>query len=259
MGLPSIEHVLNTLRGKALNRHSLLSKLLSNIGVGRLAFWLRLLHVKFEMLLLSRFSQRSLEYPWVLQQLRTGQERMLLDVGCTRNLLDHELLARGFHVVGLDVEDHTLRNYREKFIQTNILNNGLPSETFDVILMVSTIEHVGLDTYSQKLVIQDGDIKTMKELKRLLKKNGILLLTTPYEGKGSTQIYSWAKGFLERRYDSKRLAKLLRGFTVVESTFFLCRLKPRCTFVPVKKTVLDKLPSEACEGSLACLMLQKKG
>ncbi len=252
--LPKIQNIFRT---SFLNSHSIFSNFLKNIGIGRFAFWLRLILIKFEILVLNRHNQRFIEYSWVLRQLRSGGERILLDVGCTGTLLDHELLARGFRVVGLDIQDHTLRNYREVFLKTNILNNRLPSEIFDVIVLVSTIEHIGLDTYSQDILDDDADLSAMQELRRLLKPNGLLLLTTPYEGKGPSRIHSWGKGFLGRRYDCKRLAQLLRGFIVVHSTFFLCRLKPRCRFFPIKKIALDNLFSDMCEGSLACLVLQK--
>ena len=248
---------MDIFRAKALDPHSLFCKFLKNIGIGRVAFWLRLLVIKLEFMVKAGHNQRIIEYPWVLRQAGSGQGRTLLDVGCTLTLLDHELLARGFHVVGLDLQDHTMRNYREQFVQANMLDNGLPPETFDVILLVSTIEHVGLDTYSQNLLDDEADIAAMRELRKLLKPNGLLLLTTPYEGKGPLRIFSWAKGMMERRYDSNRLAKLVEGFHILDSTFFLCRLRPRCRFFPVSKNVLDKLSSETCEGSLACLVLQK--
>jgi len=201
-----------------------------------------------------------MEYPWILQQLSCGKGRLLLDVGCSGSLLDHELLARGFRVVGLDIQDHTFRNNREIFVQANILEHGLPLEKFDVIIVVSTLEHIGLNTYSQNILSDDADFLAMQELRKLLKPDGILLLTTPYEGKGPMRIYQWGERdeSLERRYDRDRLAKLLVGFKIVDSTFFLCMLKHRSRFVPVRKDLLDKLSAKTCEGSLACLVLKKE-
>jgi len=250
---------MEILRAKAFDSRSLSCRLLRNIGVGRFVFWVRVLLFKIETLL-GRFNQRCAEYPWVLQKLGPGQGRLLLDVGCTGSLLDHELLARGFRVVGLDIADHTMRNSREAFVQTNVLNTGLPSETFDVIVVVSTIEHIGLESYSQDLLSENGDLLAIEELRRLLKRDGVLLLTIPYEGRGSFRIFRFGNRgeFLERRYDCDRLAKLLKGFTVVESSFFLCILKPPCRFIPIRKTTLDNLSSKISEGSLACLVLRKE-
>jgi len=249
----------DTFRAKALNPHSSVCKFLKNIGVGRFAFRSRVLLLEIDHLL-RRYRTRFIEYPWVLRKLGLGQGRLLLDVGCTGTLLDHELLARSFRVVGLDVQDHTLRNNREVFIQANVLNSGLPSQIFDIILVVSTLEHVGLATYEQDCLASDADIQAMKELRRLLKPNGVLLLTIPYEGTGPIRIHRWVEmgqERLERRYDRERLAKLLVGFKVVDSNFFLCLLKHQCKFLPVEKSTLDKLSAQTCEGSLACLVLRR--
>jgi len=84
-------------------------------------------------------------------------------------------------------------------------------------------------------------------------------LTIPYEGKGSFRIFRFGdRGeFLERRFDCDRLAKLLTGFTIVESSFFLCILKHPCKFIPVRKMTLDNLSPKISEGSLACFILRK--
>lgn len=257
--MKTFSRLVDILRVKAFDSHSFFCQLLRNIGVGRIVFRMRVYSFKLENLL-GRYNQRFIEYPWVLQQLESGQNRILLDVGCTGSLLDHELLARGFRVIGLDVREHTQRNSREIFVQTNVINSGLPPESFDVILLVSVIEHVGLDAYSQDSLNSNGDLLAMQELRRLLKPSGFLLMTTPFEGKGPIRIHRFGKRgeFLERRYDSERLAKLLTGFEVVKSDFFLCMLKHRCRYVPIEKQILDKLPAEISEGSLACLILRKR-
>jgi SAM-dependent methyltransferase len=246
-------------KAKALDSHSLFCRLIRNIGVGRLVFRIRVVLCKVDNLL-GRYNQRFIEYPWVLQKLGPGKGRLVLDVGCSGSLLDHELLARGFRVVGLDFNDHTMRNSREAFVQANVVNTDLPSEIFDVIVSVSTIEHIGLDTYSQDLLLEDGDFSAMRELSRLLKPRGILLLTFPYDGRGPFRIFRFGKkrDFLERRYDQNRLSRLLNGFMILDSAFFLCLLKNRCKFIPIQKSVLDELSTKISDGSLGCLILQKR-
>lgn len=250
--------IFDTLRERAFNSNSLLCQIVKNIGIGRFVFRIRIYSFKVENLV-GHYNQRHIEYPWVLHKLGSGQARTLLDVGCGGSLLAHELLARGFRVVGLDIRDHTIRNYREVFVKANAINTELPSESFDVIVLLSTIEHIGLPGYSQDLLKDDGDFLTMQELRRLLKRNGILVLTTPFEGKGPLRIHRFGKDFdlFERRYDTERLARLLEGFEVIDSAFFLCMLNCKCKFVPIEKHILDKLSSKITEGSLACLILRK--
>lgn len=257
--MKTFSRLIDIIRANAFDSNSLFCRLLRNIGVGRIVFRMRVHMFKLDNLL-GRYNQRFIEYPWILQQLNSAQDRILLDVGCTGSLLDHELLAREFRVIGLDVRDHTQRNYREIFMQKNVINSGLPEESFDIILLVSVIEHIGLDAYSQDSLDSDGDLLAMQELRRLLKPNGFLLLTTPFEGKGPIRIHRFGKNgeFLERRYDSERLAKLIKGFDVVKADFFLCMLKYNCRFVPIEKQLLDKLPAAISEGSLACLVLRKQ-
>ena len=238
-------------------RSNLFLKLIKNIGFGRFIFRLRILQFRFDNFL-GKYNQRALEYPWIMNILQDYKGKILLDVGCTGSLLAHELSARGINVVGLDINEHLMRSNREKFIKTNILNNKLPSNYFDVITMVSVIEHIGLSSYRQKIISNDADINTMTELKRLLKPNGLLILTTPYEGKGPLRITKFGMDeiYLERRYDKKRLEILMNGFEIVESSFFLCTLHPRSKFKKVEKTVIDSLTNKECEGSLACLVLR---
>jgi 2-polyprenyl-3-methyl-5-hydroxy-6-metoxy-1,4-benzoquinol methylase len=230
--------------------------IVKNIGVGRFVFRLQTAIFKMNNLR-GHFAQRAIENPWILRKLGPGKGRLLLDVGCSGSLLDHELLARGFRVVGLDIQDHTMRNYRQVFIKEDVVNTRLPSESFDVITLVSVIEHVGLDAYDQTYFAADAPFKAMLNLRRLLKPDGILLLTTPYEGKGPLQIYRFMKNFLERRHDKKMFNKLLSGFKIVNCSFFLCRLGKPTTFSRVEKSLLDKLSSDECEGSLACVILKK--
>lgn len=104
-------YVARAIRAKTHDSRSLFCKLFRNIGVGRFVFRISVLLFKIENLL-GHYNQRFIEYPWVLHQLESAQGRILLDVGCSGSLLDHELLARGFRVVGLGIQDvHEGKDY----------------------------------------------------------------------------------------------------------------------------------------------------
>ncbi|MEM0241400.1 MAG: class I SAM-dependent methyltransferase [Candidatus Nezhaarchaeales archaeon] len=119
----------------------------------------------------------------MLKQIRVLKpEALVLDVGCAESLLSHKLIARGFRVVGIDIRDYPFRNKRMYFVKRNVMDTGLPDNIFDAIVMVSTIEHIGLSVYGQLTLNNEGDIKCMRELHRIMKPGGLLILTTPYTG-----------------------------------------------------------------------------
>jgi 2-polyprenyl-3-methyl-5-hydroxy-6-metoxy-1,4-benzoquinol methylase len=205
---------------------------------------------------IGSFDHRVIEYPWVLAHLPKEPGAIVLDIGCSESLLSHELIARGYRVVGLDLRDCPWKNQRILFFRRNIMHTCLPSGIFDVIIAVSTVEHVGLNQYGQLLLDNDGDILTMQELYRLLKKSGTLLLTTPYIGKAPLRID--AQG--GRLYNCDRLNKLAEKFTILGEEYFLPLLgggasMRRCRFLSLQKKQIDS--SEFIKHGIACLILTK--
>ncbi|MBO3810063.1 MAG: hypothetical protein FGF50_10800 [Candidatus Brockarchaeota archaeon] len=104
------------------------SSLLSSLALGRLAFWLSVI-VKRLSLLYGSWGRKTVEYPWVLRQLKMLKPGVLvLDVGCAESLLSHELMAREFR---LDIRDYPFKNKRMYFVKRDALNISLPSNIFD--------------------------------------------------------------------------------------------------------------------------------
>lgn len=52
--------------------------------------------------------------------------------------------------------------------------------SYDIVVLCSTIEHVGLAGRYGSQSMEDGDIKTLEKVERLLNPGGILILTIPY-------------------------------------------------------------------------------
>jgi SAM-dependent methyltransferase len=134
-------------------------------------------------------------------------------VGCAESLFSQELIARGFRVVGIDIRDYPFKDKRMMFLRRNVLDTLLPDNTFDAILVVSTIERIGLEQYGQTVKDAEGDLRAMKELVRILKHEGVLILTTPYIGGEPLRVTSF-----ERIYDRQRLSELTRGLKRTTST-----------------------------------------
>jgi SAM-dependent methyltransferase len=114
----------------------------------------------------------------------------------------------GYRVTALD-----LRQY--PFEHPNLTRVAQPLEewdaepgSFDVVMCVSTLEHVGLDWYGEQRGGKSADRAALARLRDLLRPDGRLVLTVPY---GRAEIDS-----LQRRYDRAGLEQLLEGWTVVD-------------------------------------------
>jgi len=247
LDLPSI-----ILRGAFKPHRNLLARLLAHYPIGRIFFWISI-GLKRLSLLLGRYSQRAVEYPWVIKNLgMVPKEGLILDVGCAESLLSHELIARGFRVVGIDIRDYPFKDKRMMFLKRNILDTRLPDNTFDAIIVVSTIEHISLEAYGQTVKDTDGDLRAMKELVRILKHEGILILTTPYIGGEPLRVTSF-----ERTYNRQRLDELTRELKVVkEDYFYPLRSGKRLYWLRLSKEKMDKQIFKE-ESGIACLILKK--
>jgi SAM-dependent methyltransferase len=232
-------------------RHKFVSRLLSFLPLGRLAFRTSVA-LKRLSLYFGSWSQRAVEYPWVLKQLEILKPMaIVLDVGCAESMLSHESIAKGYRVAGIDIREYPFKNDRMAFYNRNILKSGLPSEVFDGIIVVSTIEHIGLNVYDQHLFDDKGDIKAMREFYRMLKPGGIIILTTPYIGNEPLRVSP-----SERNYNRKRLTELVKSFDILkEEYFYPLRRGKRFIWVKFDRKQIDEKTFP--EAGLACLVLQK--
>ncbi|HUA75322.1 MAG TPA: class I SAM-dependent methyltransferase [Solirubrobacteraceae bacterium] len=106
-----------------------------------------------------------------------GGPLRVLDAGCGEAQLTAAVAAAGHEVVGVDVAEEPLRRAREREpgLDLRRVEPGgewpLPDASFDVAWAGETIEHV-LDTAAW-----------LSELRRLLRPQGSLLLSTPAHGR----------------------------------------------------------------------------
>ena len=197
---------------------------------------------------------RAIEYPWVLRQIKRVQHGFLfLEVGASESLLCHELLARRFVVVALDARDYPFKSKEMLFVKRNVIDTKLPNEKFDAITLISPIEHVGLNAYEQLTVEDDGDIRAMKELHRILSSKGILILTTPYIGNNAFKI--WQN--FERLYNRERLNRLIEDFKIfTEEYFYPKKIAKKLVWTRMNREEIDKQNFIGLSG-LSCLVLKK--
>lgn len=96
----------------------------------------------------------------------------LLDVGCGFGLFLEMAKEAGFKVYGVEMEKETVKAVQEKFglkniYQKNIKEIGFPERYFDVITLFDILEH-----------LENPEV-ILKELKKLLKPNGVLVVQSP--------------------------------------------------------------------------------
>ena len=158
-------------------------------------------------------NERIIETPFVIDALAAiAKTSKILDLGCMESALPLFLAGLGFKVTGFDFRQYPYRVPNFNFVQGSILNLPFEKNSFDVATCVSTIEHIGIGFYSDPKEIISADIKGMSEIRRVLKPNGVLILTVPF---GKAFINSQ-----QRIYDQQGLDKLLVGFSINTIKFF---------------------------------------
>src|SRR5262249_49370447 len=123
--------------------------------------------------------ERVIEIPWVLSRLGTGR---VLEVGyafAERAYLAG-LLRAGVELVGVDLTHADVEGMETVEADVRALPFG--DRSFDQVLLVSALEHVGADNTMYGADAgrdDDGRRKALRELRRVLRPNGTLLVTVP--------------------------------------------------------------------------------
>ncbi|OGK31017.1 hypothetical protein A3A93_06415 [Candidatus Roizmanbacteria bacterium RIFCSPLOWO2_01_FULL_38_12] len=109
-------------------------------------------------------NERIVEVPIALHYLKTHKGKRILEVG---NVLKHYTNS----------EHDVLDKYE---IEPGVINEDVvdfkPKQKYDLILCVSTLEHVGWDEKPKKI---NKSIEAVKLLKKLLANKGMLVITIP--------------------------------------------------------------------------------
>lgn len=104
-----------------------------------------------------------------------------LDLGCGNGRFIGKIKDKFGKVYGYDVDRQKIKEGKKKFphVEFSLGEIGKPlpyrNNFFDVVFLFHVLEHV------------DSEEKLIKEISRVLKKKGKLLLSSPYDG-----IFSWA-------------------------------------------------------------------
>lgn len=131
-----------------------------------------------------------------------------LDIGCGQGMFAlYYLPNHSKEVYGIDINDEALKYLQKYKKQNTFFIHGsaeklpFPNETFDTVLCTEVLEHL------------KNDKKAINEIKRVLKKNGHLVLSTPHppaaypdehhlrEGYTLGEIESLIEGFKIEKYE----------------------------------------------------------
>jgi SAM-dependent methyltransferase len=159
---------------------------------------------------------REIEYSWTSANIREGHGNAL-DLGCGDSWMGLLAARKGYNVIAIDINRPPWYYYHEnlEFLKKDIFKAQFPENHFDLILNISTIEHIGLKgRFGVEEQQSDGDLKAMNILKSNLKSEGQMILTLPV-GKDVVH-YPY-----HRIYGSKRLSKLLSGWKVIKKEFWI--------------------------------------
>lgn len=114
---------------------------------------------------------------------------LVLDVGCGDGVVGAFLQEKaGVKVTGIDISEAAVRKAREKGIDAKVCNSEqkfpFPDNLFDKVFWGDNIEHLF------------DPAQTIKEIRRVLKKDGKLILSCPNMGYWRYRVYYFLRGSL---------------------------------------------------------------
>ncbi len=161
--------------------------------------------------------ERVVEYPWIfghLSKMNVASPR-LLDAG---SILNHDFILRKPALKGSDLtimtlapEKHCQWHDRISYVYGDLRDTFFKDQTFDAVICISTIEHIGLNntmlyTSDQKLNERDegGFVAVASEFRRILKRGGTCFISFPF---GRRQNLDWYQVF-----DGSMVDQLVKAF-----------------------------------------------
>ena len=151
--------------------------------------WIRFRIVRLGYKLFWWNSPRNGEWDFVLQWLEPLRKFQgdikVLDVGSTESLLIYELLHRGYRVLGIDQRPYQEKNPYTMIFDVVTNDNISYLGSFDYIIAISSVEHIGLNAYEDGYNSMHGDRVAMENLHKILKHNGFFIITLPNKHLGT--------------------------------------------------------------------------
>jgi len=161
-----------------------------------------------------RIDERIIEYPWVYSRL-PRKPGMMLDAGSALNwkfLINRVPVSDAkLCICTLGPEKRCYWRRSVSYVFDDLRSSMFRSESFDTIVSISTIEHIGLDNTllytadgTKKEDDETGFCAAVREFRRVIRPGGVCCITVPF-GKACKR--SWFQVF-----DSQKVQMVLDGF-----------------------------------------------
>lgn len=183
----------------------------------------------------------------------------ILDVGCGSGLYSMRLAEMGYEVIGIDISNEMLikakekaekRNLKITFLNMDVYNLKLETETFDGIFSITAFEFM-----------KDSQ-KSIDEMMRVLKKDGELIIGT------INRDSEWGRLYTNPDFIKKSVFKYasLKTMNEMKSFYFDCLVKSdQCLFIPPNSNESEisierenLLKANGVKGGFLCLKWIKK-
>jgi SAM-dependent methyltransferase len=126
------------------------------------------------------------EYPWALERAALTKGSRVLDAGCGASIFPIYLAAQGYRVTAADLKPPVrldrLHGLSVDYVAGDLTNLPLADEAFNAVFCISAIEHLPVERM----------LAATKELRRVLRTGGRLLVTTDYYKDSSAEL--WYQG-----------------------------------------------------------------
>ena len=155
----------------------------------------------------------------------------VLDVGAGTGKMLQELKQSGWQIFGIDTHQEAIKQSKRRDIPIQLIDiakQSLPYQdnSFDLVIALDTLEHIA------------NDKKAIKEINRVIKPAGIIILTVP--------AYQWLFCYWDkmlghyRRYSSKTLKRLVNnsGLEILFLSYFFSYLLLPTVITRLIRTIL---------------------
>ena len=159
--------------------------------------------------------ERAIEIPWALSRL-AGATRVL-DIGSANAQPAYlaALVGAGVpELVGVDLVEAEIPEMQT--VVADVRDLPFPDSAFDLVLCISTLEHVGRDNrvYGGGSKTDGGELEALRELRRVTARGGRIVVTVP---SGDEEDHGW---FVQREPDSWNGLFLDAGLRVEEEEIY---------------------------------------